>query len=384
MVGPAWSPKTNEIVIPVYDGSLFTLAAINLADQRETKIASKRWSWIERLVWLRDGSGLVVIAREQKASPVQIWFVSYPGGESKRITIDLNDYSSVTVTEDSKSLVTVESDQVSNVWVVPSDAVRKGVQITDTRFDGTEGISWTPDGRVVYASRANDTFDLWIVGADGTGKKQLTANVGNNRRPFVSADGRYIVFVSDRTGNDHIWRMDIDGTNARQLTNGPGERHPQASPDNQWVLYLLTAGRTGLWRVSIEGGEGQRLVDKPTRGLSISPDGKWIATSYFESAAIKTGIYPFAGGEPSKILDFEAVIVRWTLDGSELTYVDLRGNPSVIESQPIAGGPTRQLMDFSPDRVFYFVWSNDAKYLAVARGSLSQDVVLISNLKDQR
>jgi hypothetical protein len=138
-----------------------------------------------------------------------------------------------------------------------------------------------------------------------------------------------------------------------------------------------------LWRVSIEGGESQRLVDKPTRGLSISPDGKWIATSYFEPTAIKTAIYPFEGGEPSNILDISAVIVRWTLDGRELSYVDLKGNPSVIESQPVAGGQAKSVMDFSPDRIFYFVWSNDAKTLAVARGSLSQDVVLISNLRDQ-
>jgi Tol biopolymer transport system component len=138
-----------------------------------------------------------------------------------------------------------------------------------------------------------------------------------------------------------------------------------------------------LWRVPIDGGEGQQLVGKPTRGVSISPDGKWIATSYFEPAAIKTAIYPFEGGEPTQILDIEALIVRWTLDGRQLAYVDVRGSGSSIDIQPIAGGPLRHMMDFSPDRVFYFVWSNDAKSLAVARGSLSQDVILISNLKDK-
>jgi hypothetical protein len=126
------------------------------------------------------------------------------------------------------------------------------------------------------------------------------------------------------------------------------------------------------------------LVGKPTRGVSISPDGKWLATSYFEAAAIKTAIYPFEGGEPTQILDIDAQIVRWTLDGKQLTYVDLRGNPGVIESQPISGGPPNHMMDFSPDRVFYFVWSNDGGAVAVARGSLSQDVILISNLQDRQ
>ena len=82
--------------------------------------------------------------------------------------------------------------------------------------------------------------------ANGTGQKQLTADASNNRRPSVSPDGRYVVFVSNRTGTDHIWRIDIDGGNARQLTNGDAEGNPQCSPNGQWVLYRLRFGKTGV------------------------------------------------------------------------------------------------------------------------------------------
>jgi dipeptidyl aminopeptidase/acylaminoacyl peptidase len=147
---------------------------------------------------------------------------------------------------------------------------------------------------------------------NGTGQKQLTANVGNNSRPSVSPDGRYIVFASDRTGFNHIWRIDIDGSNARQLTNGNGEFNPECSPTGQWVVYQgWLSGKTGLSKVPIEGGETVLLVDKATGGVAISPDGNWIATAYWEPTypALKSAIYPFEGGEPHQILDMDNSII---------------------------------------------------------------------------
>ena len=118
-------------------------------------------------------------------------------------------------------------------------------------FDGREGISWTPDRKIVYAAPASGHLDLWMVEANGTGQKQLTADAGNNRRPSVSLDGRHVVFVSDRTGKDHVWRSDIGGSNARQLTNGYGEWNPECSPNGQWVLYQMRFGKENVWKVLI-------------------------------------------------------------------------------------------------------------------------------------
>ncbi|MFS8086178.1 MAG: hypothetical protein ACMG6H_11165 [Acidobacteriota bacterium] len=52
-----------------------------------------------------------------------------------------------------------------------------------------------------------------------------------------------------------------------------------------------------------------------------------------------------------------------------------------IWSQPIDGGPPKQLTDFKSDLIFRFDWSRDGKWLAVARGNISSDVVLINDLK---
>ena len=52
-----------------------------------------------------------------------------------------------------------------------------------------------------------------------------------------------------------------------------------------------------------------------------------------------------------------------------------------VWAQPIGGGPPRQLTDFKSDQTFYFDWSRDGKQLALARGTQTSDVVLITDFK---
>jgi eukaryotic-like serine/threonine-protein kinase len=384
---PAWSPDGKAIAYPAENtdanGDFMTLFEVRVADGSEKPIGSQRWWRVGRMAWLRDGSGLVFTARESVASPSQIWYLSYPGGEARRITNDLNDYLDISLTGDSSALVTVQSEQVSNIWIAPNENTRRASQLTSSKFDGLKSISWTPDGKIVYDSAASGNLDLWMIEANGTGQKQLTADAGNNSWPSVSPDGRYVVFVSDRTGTNHVWRIDIDGSNARQLTNGIGELNPQCSPTGQWVVFNSRSGDAPLSKVPIDGGEPVPITVKTSSGVAISPDGKWIASTRFEPANINTAIYPFEGGEPHKILDIASYYFRWTPDGRALAYVDER-NASTINSQPIDSGPPRQLADFKPDRIFSFAWSRDGNQLAVARGTLTHDVVLISNFIDQQ
>src|SRR5205809_960900 len=285
-----------------------------------------------------------------------------------KVINDLNDYVSLSLTAESDVLVTVESERVSNIWIARTDDLHRASQITYSKFDGVEGISWTPDGKIVYTSGASGKLDLWLMEANGTGQKQLTADAGNARVPSVSPDGRYVVFMSNRAGTSHIWRIDIDGSNARQLTNGDGEWAPAFAPNGQWVFYLLSSGGAG--KVPIDGGDTIRVIDKASGGVAISPDGKWIASGL---TATKIAIYPVEGGEPHRILDIPRFYASWTPDGRALAYLDKRDG-STISTQTIDGGTTKQLMDCKPDPIFRFSWSRDGQELALARRSSSNDV----------
>ena len=385
----AWSPDGKIIVCPVRNTDesgqqYMTLVEVRVADGSEKRISSEVWGRVERIAWLRDGSGLVFIARERRPeSPSQIWYLAYPAGKAQRITNDLNDYVSVSLTADSSALVSIESEQASNIWISGGENSSAARQITETRFDGVQGISWTPDDKIVYASRVTGNSELWMVDANGTGRTQLTTDGRHDVWPSVSSDGRYVVFVSKGTLNRHIWRMNIDGSSLKQLTSGDDEIGPQITPDGQWVIYLSVSGVMPLLKIPIDGGKPVQIIESTSFGAAISPNGQWIAVRYPVQAS-PVAVYPFEGGQPQKMLNLpNSSFFSWTPDGRALAYIDPKNFANII-SQPIDGGPPKQWTDFKTDRIFNFAWSRDGKQLALARGTLTKDVVLIADFKNPR
>ncbi len=94
---------------------------------------------------------------------------------------------------------------------------------------------------------------------------------------------------------------------------------------------------------------------------------------------------PFDGGDPVYEFDVDQSIrdktPGWTADGRAITYILNRGGVSNSWSQPLDGGAPKQLTDFKTDRIFAFDWSRDGKQLLLARGNITNDVVLIRDFR---
>jgi TolB protein len=298
----------------------------------------------------------------------------------------------MSLTADAQTLVTVQNEARVNVWTVPGGDVNRARQSTTGigQYDGARGISWTPDGRIVYVSRLSGSQDIWIMDADGTRQQQLTnAATRADVYPSASSDGRYIVFSSNRAGNSNIWRMNPDGSNPVQLTNGKGEEFPYCSPDGKWVVYTSTAtSKFTIWKVPIDGGEPQQLTDQLSQWPVVSPDSKLVSCWYRgePNSPWRIAIIPIEGGETIKMLDVpstvtQAIPFRWSADGRAISYIDTRDGVSNIWSQALSGGRAVQLTDFKSDQMFWFDWSMDGRLLAVARGHVTNDVVTISDFQ---
>jgi len=386
--GPlAWSPDGKIITCVTRrssDDLLYTLVAVSVEGGAEKPLTAHRWETIGSVTWLADGSGVIISALDLALGPSsQLWQLSYPGGEERKLTNDLHDYQGSSLTADSSALVTLQESTSVSLWIAPKGEASRATQITSRtgKDDGQVGVAWTPDGKIVYTSNASGSADLWMMNADGSNQKQLTMNAGRNTWPAVSPDGRYLVFMSNRAGSSGVWRMNLDGSNPKQLTsNGTA---PQYSPDGNWVVYFYSLP-PALWKVPTGGGTPVRLADPPSSYPAIAPDGKLIA--YFTVHGQKIAVMPFEGGPPIKTFDSTPGVVplypglRWTPDGRALTYVVTSGGVSNIWSQPIDGGPPRQLTDFKAEQIFAFDWSRDGRLL-LARGVANRDVVLISGFK---
>ncbi|MBA3256764.1 MAG: hypothetical protein H0T64_08970 [Pyrinomonadaceae bacterium] len=155
----AWSPEGKTIVcsagsfVPSYTTYLVEVA---LESGREKQIGTQSWTFMGQLAWIVDGSALILGASEQESGSFdaqQLWYVSYPEGEARRVTNDLNNYTGVSLTSDSNRLVTVQSETSANVWIVPNGDANRATRTTTGagKIDGRDGLASTPDGKIVYA-----------------------------------------------------------------------------------------------------------------------------------------------------------------------------------------------------------------------------------------
>jgi Tol biopolymer transport system component len=386
-IGPAWAVKADAIASPVcgtqhgIDRCSIVLVDVNSGTSRAA--TAQQWAFVQQVVWSPQGTGMVVSAQEEQGGASQIWYVNYPGGSVERITNDLNNYNGVSITKAGATIATVQSQVSSSMWFAPDATTESATKVSSGTNEGGGGLAFMPDGRVLYTIFGPGSSDIFVMNSDGSNSQQLTSNASINVGPRVTADGRFIVFISTRTGSPHIWRMDSDGTNLKQLTNGIAEVNPDISPDGKWVVYQ-SASELGLWKISIDGGTPVSLSKKLATQPAISPDGKLIACRYREAdlSPFRLGLIDFATGETVKVIELPPNdnAFGWSVDGRAVLFAQRRNGISNIWSQPIDGGAPRQVTFFKSDLTFGFAFSKDSKSLVLARGTVSNDVVLIADL----
>jgi serine/threonine protein kinase/Tol biopolymer transport system component len=403
--GPQWSPDGTQIAWPVVEVTaaepLAVIALMPVTGGQERRLSDSSWTTITGFAWLPDGSALLLAgANESTNYRSQIWRVSHPDGHAQPLTSDVSSYAGISLTADGRTLLAVQADAVSRIWVTAPGQTKDAKPIGSGRDDGFFSLSWTPDGRIVHATRDND---IWVMDADGGAARLLTPDWHTNRAPTVSPDGRYVVFESWRGSyvqpptKDRLWRMDLDGGNPIHLASAGGNPNmPVVTPDGRTVIYVsstpVSTGSTlpTLGSVSIDGGPPQKLNDRYSRSPAVSPDGTRIAAFYRAEPATppeKIAVFPITGGEPALVLDAPRGIVagplvplRWMPDGRGVTYTVDRGGVGNLWLQPMDGGSPRQITDFGEDSIFSHAWSPDGR-LAVARGTINRDAVLITNFR---
>ncbi|HSB27553.1 MAG TPA: protein kinase [Pyrinomonadaceae bacterium] len=406
---PVWSPDGKSVVVAIGTLSKNTLTGNNLsmtptvisvADGSTRRIEPSRWVYLGRLAWFSDGRGLVFLAQEQQLSPPQLWQVSYPEGEARRITNDLNSYGlfTLTLTDSDSSLIAVQRETTSNIWVanMGQSGSEKALTPRKNELEGSRGIAWTADGRIVFDSSIdNGSGSIWAVSSDGGGSVPLLNNKTSDTAPEIPPDGRVMVFGSLRNGGNQVWRADLDGSNQRQLTNATGGVPGfSVSRDGRWVIFNPYTG--GISKIPIDGGTATALIDKgPLYYPQLSPDGTLVAYFFLDEHTYrpKVGLAKFDDGSFVKSVDLPLTAApdsyvllnyrgwHWSPDGKAIVFVNTLGGVSNLWSQPIEGGSVKQLTNFKTDRILTFAFSPDGKRLALARASRTSDAVLISEEK---
>jgi serine/threonine protein kinase len=396
---PAWSPDGQIIACTDTDstvastkGSDTRIIEIRVADRAEKTLSAHVWGYVRQLAWLGNGRGLVMSARVQEESAIfHVWYVSYPDGMERELTAGLNGQTGASVSADSRQIVTVEENSfASSIWRVSSTR-SQDPQLVVSGSSGWSAPGWTREGRIVYEEELNGRRIIWTLDAGGTDRKQLTM-AGNNYDPSVSRNGGKVAWVSDRNGSLAIWTMDMDGGSLGMVVKASGESFPQLSPDGNWIAFPAIGSEhwTTLWKVASEGGRTIELNNRLWQRPVISPDGKWIA-GFYADHELSTQKFPESvaiigmdGGQPRKVLPLPLSVslaagIRWSPDGSQLTYVNRGNDGDDIWSFRLDDGSLHQLTHFHGVVVIGFEWSPDGKQLVFSRGVQTREVILIED-----
>jgi eukaryotic-like serine/threonine-protein kinase len=387
---PAWSPDGKQIALvsEVADEAGFysKLSTFNVDSKSEKVISSRRWLEMDDIGWVPDGSGLIVSAQDNTSPFYHLWFVDPVRNQDRKITTDLNDYLAVSMSSNPISLLTLQRQTLTNIWIEHKDKLSQAIPLTSGAgrfFD----LRWTNDNKIIYASDASGNADLWEMAADGSNQTQLTAAAGRNYAPVASSDGRYVVFHSNRSGRWQVWRMERDGSNPTQLTSGEQSNWPDISPDSSWVYFEhIDRGVPKLFKISIDGGSAEKITDSLALRPSVSPDGKSIA--YWQKDDVPTALWRIAvasldGSAPTKFLEVPQglangqSVIQFSPDGKTVTFIDFRNGVSTLISQPIDGGKPQVLTSITKDLFYSFNLSRDGR-LVMSRGIRTNDAALIT------
>ena len=265
---------------------------------------------------------------------------------------------------------------VPQLYLVKTD----GTDLTQlTNMDkGACQPSWAPDGtRLVFISPClgrGDLFEtiynessLYMINADGTGLKQLTAAPGSDFEPAWSPDGKQIAFTSVRGGFRQIYSLDVNSLAITLLTNTTDSiesSQPAWSPDGTKIAY--TVKRVGTYQVWSMDANGQEATQLAHSGQDLwdylpswSPDGRTIFFSERRPGAFRPWVMRIDYGdltqEPRR-MNFITPIedVQFSPDGFWIVYegMDGGGNRDIYFMTIAGSGRTRLTndpkIDFDP------------------------------------
>ncbi len=91
------------------------------------------------------------------------------------------------------------------------------------------------------------TMDLWVMRADGSGKRQVTHKPGASFAPFFTPDGRALIYSSNweepRGRNFDLYLVDVAGGEPAPVTRDPSfDGFPMFSPDGRWLVFSSNRG----------------------------------------------------------------------------------------------------------------------------------------------
>ncbi|WP_342774016.1 hypothetical protein [Muriicola soli] len=158
---------------------------------------------------------------------------------------------------------------------------------------------------------------LFVLDVSGQGTQLL-------RQPTISASDIVFVYAND------LWKVSVSGGQAQRLTSNPGyEFSPHFSRDGEWIAFTAEYdGNSDVYIIPVSGGEPKRLTWHPGADIvqGWTPEGEILFRSGRESKPTQTNkLYTVSatGGLPTAINIPRAAYGEISPDGKFVAYTPI-------------------------------------------------------------
>jgi Tol biopolymer transport system component len=314
--------------------------------------------------WLPDSRGLLYVSDQDGGRDVYFVRLSRSGapeGAPSRITTGLHPHT-ISLSADGKRLVYGVYDETANVFAIelrPDHSVSlKGARPVTSGSQVIEAFSVSPDRRwLVFDSNRNGNQDIWRMPLGGSAPPEPIATGPEDEfQPAFSPDGKYILFHAVINGSQRdVYRVPLAGGRRTRIPlPSPNNLTPRMSPDGRSLLYTVWGDQGDNTVRAIRRAEGDTAWEnlKPVfsfpsvtpGGGDWSPNGRWV--SWSEGSRI---LRADADGGNRRVLadvgsDLALFYTRWKGDSRTVYFSGVRNDGTyVIEAVPATGGPPREV-----------------------------------------
>jgi Tol biopolymer transport system component len=403
---PAWTSDGRFVAFSVFEGAQHNGVWLVSVETGATRQLLRGLRGHFELVFAPDDSALYVAGGEPFITRVPFdRATGQIAGDREVLPVPgVAGVRGLTISPDGRRLGFGGLTLSSQVWAQPIAPNGDGrgearALTTDTsRRNSLPRVS--PDGsRVAYVStRAGEPPNVWVVGVDGRGGTQVTANDSPDKLPFWFPDGRRIAFVTTRNDGMALWSVDLETRREQPLLQLAGVAARIEAITQGTVAEPSVSGSLAKVAMAVitPPSANRRIYVSPIADVDPRPvstaaewvgypawsrDERHLAVEVKDGSSTHAGVIELSTGQLRRLTNErgQTWVRSWSPDGTRIAAAAFRDGQWDLRWIDAATGATGIITPPAAPHVYvrYPAWSPAGNLVVYERGELRGNVWML-------